>query len=93
MLQLLCGQSWDAEDARAIWQEIGADTASNHYSPMSDFPFLGKRLAELQSYVRGHSPHNIMALWYDRRNVSWWWTFWVSSAHTDGFQFDLTIPK
>lgn len=79
MLEILCGHGWEFEDARQIYEEIGAEEPSNHYSPIADFPFLGKRLAELQAYVRGHSPHNIMALWYDRRNVSWWWTFWVCS--------------
>lgn len=69
------------DDARQIYEAIGADDPSNHYNPRSDFPFLGKRLAELQEYVRGHSPHTIMALWHDRRDASWWWTFWVSPSN------------
>jgi len=77
MLLLLCGRSWEDDEARQIYDEIGADDPSNHYSSISDFPFLGKRLADLQAYVAGHNPHTIMALWHDRRNMSWWWTFWA----------------
>jgi hypothetical protein len=77
MLYILCGQPCTSPEASAIYDEIEAEDPSTHYSPVTDFPFFGERLVELQNYVRGH---NFMALWYDRRDVSWWWTFWVSPA-------------
>lgn len=79
LLQIICGNHWQSSAAGHIWDEIEAEDPANIYSPTTDFPFFGERLIELQSYVRGH---NFMALWYDRRDVSWWWTFWVSGEFT-----------
>jgi len=80
LITVLCGQSGENTDSRRVYDEIGADDPSNHYSPVHDFPFLGKRLLELQDYVRGHNLTNLKALWYDQRNISWWWTFWVRAT-------------
>lgn len=77
MLYRLCGHGCESDEARDIYLEIDADDPSNHYNPIVDFPFLGRRLVGIQDYIRGHNPDNIKALWYDRRNVSWWWTFWA----------------
>lgn len=77
MLYQLCGHGCDSEEVRDIYIAIDADDPSNHYNPIIDFPYLGRRLAGIQDYVRGHNPHNFIALWHDRRNVSWWWTFWA----------------
>jgi hypothetical protein len=74
MLYILCGEPCTSPNSRDIYDEIEAEDPTTHYSPVADYPFFGERLIELQSYVRGH---NFMALWYDRRDVSWWWTFWV----------------
>jgi hypothetical protein len=79
MLYRLCAHGYESEEAREIYLEIDADDPSNHYNPVVDFPFLGKRLEGIQDYTRGSSPDNIKALWHDRRNMSWWWTFWVGS--------------
>jgi hypothetical protein len=80
ILERLCGHSCDSEEARDLYYAIDADDPSSHYNPISDFPFLGKRLTDIQDYVSGHNPHSFKALWYDRRNVTWWWTFWVCRA-------------
>lgn len=77
MLYRICGHGCESEEAREIYYEIEADDPSNQYDPAVDFPFLGKRLVSIQDYVQGHKPSNFKALWYDRRNVSWWWTFWA----------------
>jgi hypothetical protein len=77
LLPILCGQSWNSWEAWQIYREIEAEYPSE-YTPMSEFPFLGTRLAALQRSVRGRS---FMALWYDRRDGSWWWTFWVCVQH------------
>jgi hypothetical protein len=79
LLPLLCGQSWDSTDALPIYEFIEAEDPSTHYSPTEHFPFLGKRLLEVQKYVRNQKPKNFWAIWYDKRNPSEWWTFWVSS--------------
>jgi hypothetical protein len=78
ILERLCAHSCDSDEARELYWAIEADDPSIHFNPISDFPFLGKRLTDIQDYVSSHNPHSFMALWYDRRNVTWWWTFWVS---------------
>lgn len=82
MLLLLCGRSWLADGPKQIYDEISADEPSEYYSPNMDFPFLGKRILVLQNHVKGHNAHSLRALWHDHRNVSWWWTFWVSFGST-----------
>lgn len=77
LLATLCGESWENPAARAVYEIIGAEGTSSRYSPSTDFPFLGSRLLNLQTYVRGHNTNSIRAKWYDRRNASEWWTFWA----------------
>lgn len=47
------------------------------YSADSDFPVFGNRLLTLQNYITAQSPNSIKALWYDRRDVHRFWTFWA----------------
>lgn len=76
LLDAICGQHCEGEDARSIWDEIGADEPSSHYSP-SDFIFLGKRLLNVQRYVKGHKPRGFVSLWFDQRDPSNWWNLWA----------------
>jgi hypothetical protein len=82
LLSALCGESWESSDARRVYEIIEAEEPSLHYSPSTDFPFLGRRLLDIQKYVRGHNSNSIRAIWFDRRNPSAWWTFWVCSVPT-----------
>jgi hypothetical protein len=91
MLERLCGHSCESDEVADIYIAIDAEDPSNHYNPIMDFPFFGKRLVAIQDYVRGHNPHNFKALWYDRRNVSWWWTFWVRVHIHDGLASSALI--
>ncbi len=78
MLRILCCSSYKSPSARRIYQEIAvSDDVSPYYYPDSDFPFLGRRILNLQAFVSGRNPHNWRALWHDRRNVAFWWTFWA----------------
>ncbi|KAK1832511.1 hypothetical protein QBC39DRAFT_227705, partial [Podospora conica] len=47
------------------------------YSAESDFPVFGDRLLTLQNYITAQSPNSIKALWYDRRDIHRFWTFWA----------------
>lgn len=77
-LPLLCGQSWDSAEALPIYEFIEADDPSTHYSPTEDFPFLGKRLLDIQKHVLNQKPNGFWAMWYDKRDPAQWWTSWVS---------------
>ena len=77
MLTLLCGQSWEDDAPRKVYTEINAEDPYDHYIPHVNFPFLGQRILEVQNFVKTRNAHRLSALWYDRRNISFWWTFWV----------------
>ncbi len=47
------------------------------YSKTTDFPLLADRLSQLQSYISAQQPNKLTALWYDRRNLLSWYTFWA----------------
>jgi hypothetical protein len=79
MLRILCCSKYDSPNANQIYEDIDAvDDVSPYYYPDSDFPFLGRRILDLQAFVRGQSPRGWRALWNDRHNVGWWWTFWAT---------------
>jgi hypothetical protein len=79
MLSSICGHYCESEESRAVYDAIDADDPSTHYSPVQDFPYLGRRLEILQAYVKNHRPKTFGALWHDDRDVGFWWTFWVRS--------------
>lgn len=79
LLSIICGQSWESAESSALFDEIEAEDASNHYSPHTDFPYLGKKLKHVQEYVKGHNPYTLRSLWHDDRDLGKWWTFWVSA--------------
>jgi hypothetical protein len=85
MLHTLCGKSSATDDARRIYDEIDASEPTSYYDPNTEFPFFGKRLLELQLFIKQHQPQNLRSLLHDRRNVSAWYTVWssqVSCRHT-----------
>jgi hypothetical protein len=83
LLLILGSQSWESDEARQIYDKIDADDPASLYSPTIDFVFFGKRLLDLQTYVRNHKPNSLRDFWGDKRNMQWWWTFWVTD---DPFQ-------
>ena len=90
MLLTLCGSTYKSPNARRIYEAIDAlDDVTEYYHPYYDFPFLGNRLLNLQSFVKSRNPHSWTALWHDRRNIAFWWTFWVSIIINTLVQFTL----
>ncbi|KAI9861544.1 MAG: hypothetical protein M1813_005154 [Trichoglossum hirsutum] len=80
MLHTLCGKSSATDDARRIYDEIDASEPTSYYDPNTEFPFFGKRLLELQLFIKQHQPQNLRSLLHDRRNVSAWYTVWSSQV-------------
>jgi hypothetical protein len=80
LLATLCGESCESKDARLVYEMVEAEEPLPQYSPSDDFPFLGRRLLNIQKYVRGHNSNTIRAIWHDRRNPLAWWTFWVCNT-------------
>ena len=77
MLLTLCGKSATSSDeARKLYDEIDAGEPANCYDPNTQFPFFGKRLLELQQFIKQHQPQNVRALFNDRRDVAAWYLLW-----------------
>jgi hypothetical protein len=80
MLLVLCGKSTTSEDACRIYDEIDINEPASYYDPNAQFPFFGKRLMELQTFVKKHQPQNLKGLFGDRRDVSAWYTLWSNQV-------------
>jgi len=76
LLYTLCGKSCSSDDSQRIYDDIDANEPANYYNPHSEFPFFGKRLLELQQFVKQHQPQTLRSLLNDRRDVAAWWTLW-----------------
>ncbi|PMD58304.1 uncharacterized protein K444DRAFT_442681 [Hyaloscypha bicolor E] len=78
LLPALCGAKWPTNDkAREVYELIVAEDPSSQYRASIHFPFLGKRLLDIQTHVKGFHPNDFRSLWNDRRNRERWWTFWA----------------
>lgn len=76
LLYVLCGKSCISDESRRIYHDIDANEPANYYNPQSEFPFFGKRLLDLQQFVKQHQPQTVRSLLNDRRDVAVWWTLW-----------------
>ncbi|KAH8601747.1 hypothetical protein B0O99DRAFT_501053 [Bisporella sp. PMI_857] len=74
LLQELCGV---AAARTAIYDQIDAPSIKSLYSARADFPFLGGRLRKLHEYVDSQNPSDLKTLWFDRRDVLRFYTFWA----------------
>lgn len=83
MLLILCGKSVTSEEARKIYDEIDANGPTDCYDPNTQFPFFGKRLLELQQFIKHHQPQNLRALLNDRRDVAAWVILWNNQVSLD----------
>jgi hypothetical protein len=74
LLRQLCGKSCFNN---SFYADIGGPRVKTMYSARGDFPNLGKRLLELQGYMNAQNPQDLVALWYDRRDILRFYTFWA----------------
>jgi hypothetical protein len=81
MLRILCCSKYDSPNAYPIYEEVDAcNDVSQFYNAVSEFPFLGRRILDLQAFVSSQKPTTLRALWYDRHNATFWWTSWVGTT-------------
>ena len=64
-------------EAADIYDVLDAPDPGLQHCPMADFPFFGRRLGEVQDYVRGCHPTTFLGIWNDKRDALAWWTIWV----------------
>ncbi|KIV90278.1 hypothetical protein, variant [Exophiala mesophila] len=67
-------------DLLSLLELLDGEETSTLY-PFEEFPFLGKRLAELQRFSIAHKPNDWKSLvWIDRRDVKNFWSIWIAWA-------------
>ncbi|RDW64276.1 hypothetical protein BP5796_10778 [Coleophoma crateriformis] len=74
LLETLCGKSCIKHD---FYDELEAGASKNVYSASSDFPLIGRRILVLQDYMNAQNPSDLRTLWYDKRDILRWYTFWA----------------
>ncbi|KAI9767663.1 MAG: hypothetical protein M1840_005534 [Geoglossum simile] len=80
MLLTLCGKSATSGEAKQIYDDINAGYPASYYDPNTEFPFFGKRLLELQQFIKRQKPQDLRALLRDRRDVSVWYGVWSNQV-------------
>jgi hypothetical protein len=80
---VLCGKSCTSDESQLIYDDIDADEPANYYNPQTEFPFFGKRLLELQQFVKQHQPQTVRSLLNDRRDVAAWWALWNNQVSNE----------
>lgn len=76
LLKILCTEP---EGSRAV-QDLYADLEAkkfDDYISVDEFPFLARRLFDLQRFSMAQNPHGWRRLWADRRNITSWFTIWA----------------
>jgi len=76
LIQTLCGKSSLDSEARKLYEELRLCEPTNSYDLHDQFPFFGKRLVELQQFMKQHQPQTVRSLLSDRRDVAAWYTLW-----------------
>ncbi|KUJ15902.1 uncharacterized protein LY89DRAFT_98574 [Mollisia scopiformis] len=74
LLQQLCGTSCKRHD---FYDELEVGDSKAMYSAASDFPLIGQRILTLQDYMNSQNPSDLRTLWYDKRDILRWYTFWA----------------
>jgi hypothetical protein len=74
LLKLLCDTY--SEDHK-FYGAYEAGSSKTIYPISSDFSPLGRRLFKLQNFMNKQNPSDIKTLWYDRRDVVKFYTFWA----------------
>ncbi|KAN0114722.1 hypothetical protein V8E51_004266 [Hyaloscypha variabilis] len=74
LLPALCGRDCRNE---STYNDIQAPELEQQYSAQEDYPFFGDRLVKVQLFVNNKNPGTWSTLWYDRRDILRFWTFWA----------------
>jgi hypothetical protein len=76
LLKTLCTATKHNQDVKLLYAELHAEPAEN-YVQIAEFPFLAKKLIQLQKLSMGRNPHSFRRLWRDRRNLLAWFALWA----------------
>ena len=76
LLQILCTKSDQSPEIQELYADLEAKEFEGYIS-VEDFPFLARRLFDLQRFSMAQNPHSWRRLWSDQRNITAWFTIWA----------------
>lgn len=79
LLRLLCTDSGQSTELKQLLNLLDGEETSSRYS-FEDFPFLGSRLQQLQTFIEGHKPTTWRLLWHNRTDTKNWYVVWTAGA-------------
>jgi hypothetical protein len=79
LLWQLCTESARSNEMKRLLESFDGEETSTLFT-LEDFPFLGRRLAELQRFALWQKPNSWKILWQDKRDVKDWWMVWTAWA-------------
>ena len=74
LLDILCG----TKEVPVIYGLKGYFRERGVYDLSTNFPYLGRQLAELRKHNMEQSPRKLSELWKDRRNPVQFFAFWAT---------------
>jgi hypothetical protein len=79
LLWILCTDPGNSTELKSLLTLLdGEETSPRH--AFEDFPFLGGRLLQLQTFIEGHKPTTWSLLWKNRTDARNWWVVWTAGA-------------
>jgi hypothetical protein len=76
LLETLCTEPEDSRAVLGLYNDLEAKKFDDYIS-VDKFPFLARRLFDLQRFSMAQNPHGWRRLWADRRNITTWFTIWA----------------
>ena len=76
LLEVLCTEPDDSGPIQELYKALDAKRFDDYIS-VDEFPFLARRLFDLQRFSMAQNPHSWRRLWEDRRNITAWFTIWA----------------
>jgi hypothetical protein len=76
LLEILCTQPEGSCQVEELYKDLEAKKFDDYIS-VDEFPFLARRLIDLQRFSMAQNPRSWRRLWADRRNITAWFTIWA----------------
>lgn len=76
LLEILCTRNRHSAEIKELHSLLESREFET-YIALEEFPFLGRRLVDLQRISMIQRPNSLTRLWRDRRNVNAWFTVWA----------------
>ena len=76
LLEILCTRTEDSGEVKELYRNLEAKKFEDYIS-VDEFPFLARRLFDLQRFCSSQNPHSWTRLWNDQRDFTVWFGTWA----------------